>query len=62
MICLVHGGPIATSADAACVNERAGVVGFVGVSSLERLAFEQSLPELTWRFKNIPVGRPTEPR
>ena len=59
VICLAHGGPIATPEDAAFVNERAGVVGFVGASSLERLAFEQSLPELTRRFKSIPVGRPT---
>jgi predicted TIM-barrel enzyme len=41
------------------VNEQAGVVGFVGASSLERLAFEQSLPALTRRFKSIPVGRRT---
>lgn len=62
VICLAHGGPIATPEDAATVNERAGVVGFVGASSLERLAFEQSLPELTRRFKRIPVGRPAERR
>jgi predicted TIM-barrel enzyme len=57
VICLAHGGPICTPEDAAYVNEHAGVVGFVGASSLERLAFEQSLPELTRRFKSIPVGR-----
>lgn len=57
VICLSHGGPICTPADAAYVNERADVVGFVGASSLERLAFEQSLPELARQFKNIPLGR-----
>jgi predicted TIM-barrel enzyme len=57
VICLSHGGPICTPADAAYVNERTDVVGFVGASSLERLAFEQSLPELTRQFKNIPLGR-----
>lgn len=46
VICLSHGGPICTPEDAAFVNQSAGVVGFVGASSLERLAFEQSLPEL----------------
>ena len=56
VICLSHGGPICTPADAAYVNERTDVVGFVGASSLERLAFEQSLPELTRQFKNIPLG------
>jgi hypothetical protein len=30
-------------------------VGFVGASSLERLAVEGSLTELTRRFKAIPV-------
>ncbi len=57
VICLSHGGPICTPADAAYVNEHTDVVGFVGASSLERLAFEQSLPALTREFKNIPLGR-----
>ena len=57
VICLSHGGPICTPDDAAYVNEHTDVVGFVGASSLERLAFEKSLPELTRQFKNIPVGR-----
>ena len=57
VICLSHGGPICTPVDAAYVNEHTDVVGFVGASSLERMAFEQSLPELTRQFKNIPLGR-----
>jgi predicted TIM-barrel enzyme len=57
VICLSHGGPICTPDDAAYVNEHTDVVGFVGASSLERLAFEKSLPELTRQFKNIPLGR-----
>jgi predicted TIM-barrel enzyme len=57
VICLSHGGPICTPEDAAYVNEHTDVVGFVGASSLERLAFERSLPELTRQFKNIPLGR-----
>ena len=35
---LCHGGPIATPEDAAYVNEHTDCVGFVGASSLERLA------------------------
>ena len=58
VICLSHGGPICTPTDAAYVNEHTDVVGFVGASSLERLAFEQSLPELTRQFKNIPLNIP----
>ena len=52
---LSHGGPIATPEDAAYINERTGAVGFVGASSLERLAVEASLTDLTRRFKKIPV-------
>lgn len=57
VICLSHGGPICTPDDAAYINQHTDVVGFVGASSLERLAFEKSLPELTRQFKNIPLGR-----
>jgi predicted TIM-barrel enzyme len=57
VICLSHGGPICTPDDAAYVNEHTDAVGFVGASSLERLAFERSLPELTRQFKSIPVRR-----
>jgi predicted TIM-barrel enzyme len=56
VICLSHGGPICTPDDAAYINEHTDVVGFVGASSLERLAFERSLPELARQFKNIPLG------
>ncbi len=57
VICLSHGGPIATPADAAYINERTDAVGFVGASSLERLAFEGALLNLTKEFKRIPVER-----
>jgi len=56
VICLSHGGPICTPDDAAYINEHTDVVGFVGASSLERLAFERSLPELARQFKSIPLG------
>jgi predicted TIM-barrel enzyme len=54
---LSHGGPISTPDDAAYVNERTDCVGFVGASSLERLAVEGSLTELTRKFKSIPVQK-----
>ncbi len=57
VIFLSHGGPIATPEDAAYINERTDCVGFVGASSLERLAVEDSLTELTRRFKKIPVRK-----
>jgi predicted TIM-barrel enzyme len=54
---LSHGGPICTPDDAAYINERTDCVGFVGASSLERLAVEDSLTNLTRRFKKIPVRK-----
>ena len=57
IIFLSHGGPIATPDDAAYVNERTDCVGFVGASSLERLAVEDSLTQLTQKFKKIPVRK-----
>lgn len=57
IIYLSHGGPIATPSDAAFINERTDAVGFVGASSLERMAVENSLTELTEEFKAIPQKR-----
>lgn len=57
LIFLSHGGPILTPDDAAYINEHTDAVGFVGASSLERMAVENSLRELTERFKKIPVAR-----
>lgn len=57
VIFLSHGGPIATPADAAFINERTDAVGFVGASSLERMAVEESLTQLTREFKAIPLHR-----
>ena len=57
--CLVlsHGGPILTPSDAAYINERTDTVGFVGASSIERIAVESSITDLTREFKSIPVKR-----
>lgn len=57
VIYLSHGGPIATPEDAAFINEHTDAAGFVGASSLERMAVEQPLMELTRQFKSIPVKR-----
>src|ERR1041385_8261688 len=54
---LSHGGPISSPEDAAYINEHTDCVGFVGASSLERLAVEDSLTNLTRKFKRIPVRR-----
>ncbi len=51
VICLSHGGPIAKAPDAAFINERTDTVGFVGASSIERFACEESIPRVTASFK-----------
>lgn len=56
VIFLSHGGPISTPDDAAYINQHTDAVGFVGASSLERMAVEDSLVELTRKFKKIPLG------
>jgi predicted TIM-barrel enzyme len=54
IIYLSHGGPILTPDDAAHVNAQTDCVGFDGASSLERIGVEQSLIDITKRFKAIP--------
>ena len=51
---LCHGGPINTPEDAERVIQGTDCVGFVGASSLERMGVEESLTNLTRRFKAIP--------
>jgi predicted TIM-barrel enzyme len=60
LLFLSHGGPISTPQDAAYVNAHTDCVGFVGASSLERLGVEESLVDITRRFKAIgaPVAGP----
>jgi predicted TIM-barrel enzyme len=50
---LTHGGPINTPDDARTVISRTDAIGFVGASSLERMAVEDSLTNLTKAFKSI---------
>ena len=54
---LSHGGPINTPEDATKVNELTDAQGFVGASSLERMGVEESLTNLTRKFKKIPHFR-----
>jgi len=54
VIVLCHGGPIAMPDDAAYVLQRsAGVNGFYGASSMERLPTEQALKAQTEAFKAV---------
>lgn len=53
LIFLTHGGPVNTPEDAAYVLQRTDCHGFVGASSLERMGVEESLTNLTRRFKQV---------
>lgn len=53
---LAHGGPINTPEDVKVILERTDVQGFVGASSLERMGVEQSLTDLTRRFKSLKLS------
>lgn len=50
---LAHGGPINTPEDVRIILDNTGAHGFVGASSLERMAVEQSLTDLTRKFKSL---------
>lgn len=50
---LAHGGPINTPEDVQIIIDKTNVHGFVGASSLERMGVEESLTELTRRFKAL---------
>ena len=56
VICMSHGGPIATAKEAAYIHQNTSTVGFVGASSIERFACESSIPEITASFKRAPVN------
>jgi predicted TIM-barrel enzyme len=48
-----HGGPIANPPDAAYIYEHTDAVGFIGASSIERLASEPAIQETTAAFKKL---------
>lgn len=54
---LAHGGPINTPEDVRIVMDKTDVHGFVGASSLERMGVEQSLTDLTKRFKSLKYNK-----
>jgi predicted TIM-barrel enzyme len=54
ILVLCHGGPIAMPEDAQYILDHcAGIHGFYGASSMERLPTEMALTEQTRRFKAI---------
>jgi predicted TIM-barrel enzyme len=55
IIFMCHGGQISSPEDVAYALEHTDAVGFVSGSSIERIAIEQSIRQLSERFKNIRV-------
>lgn len=55
IIFLAHGGPINTPEDVKVILANTDAHGFVGASSLERMAVESSLTALTQEFKSLEI-------
>lgn len=53
---LAHGGPINTPEDVKVIIDETRVHGFVGASSLERMGVEESLTNLTRKFKSLTIS------
>ena len=53
IICLAHGGRIATPEDTAYLYEHTEAVGFVGASSIERIPVERAVTEVVQQFKSF---------
>jgi len=53
---LAHGGPVNTPEDVRIILDETDVHGFVGASSLERMGVENSLTELTRKFKSLTLA------
>jgi predicted TIM-barrel enzyme len=54
---LAHGGPVNTPEDVRVILDKTEVHGFVGASSLERMGVEESLTNLTRRFKSLTLPK-----
>jgi predicted TIM-barrel enzyme len=54
---LAHGGPVNTPEDVQIILDKTDAHGFVGASSLERMAVEQSLMDLTRAFKSLSLSQ-----
>ena len=53
---LAHGGPVNTPEDVRVILDNTDAHGFVGASSLERMGVEQSLTDLTRKFKSLTLS------
>ena len=56
IVCMSYGGTIATAKTPAFINQNTNILGFVGVSSIERFACKSSIPKITASYKKAPVN------
>lgn len=57
VICLAHGGRIATPEDTRYLYEHTEAAGFVGASSIERIPVEKAVTEVVQAFKSFQLKR-----
>ena len=57
VICLAHGGQIATPEDTRYLYEHTEAAGFVGASSIERIPVEKAVTEVVEAFKSFQLKR-----
>ncbi len=57
IICLAHGGPIATPEDTGYLYDHTEAVGFVGASSIERIPVEKAVTEVVRSFKGFQLKK-----
>ena len=57
VICLAHGGQIATPEDTRYLYEHTEAAGFVGASSIERIPVEKAVTEVVKAFKSFQLKR-----
>jgi predicted TIM-barrel enzyme len=57
VICLAHGGRIATPEDTKYLYNRTDAVGFVGASSIERIPVEKAVTEIVQAFKALELNK-----
>jgi predicted TIM-barrel enzyme len=55
VICLGHGGPLATPEDVAVLYENTSADGFVGASSIERIPVERAVMDVVKQFKELRI-------
>lgn len=58
VVCFIEGGPVITAEDVFEVSRTSRADGYIGGSTIDRLALESSVPEKTSSFKTIHLMRP----